>query len=425
MARAVPRTAHDSLNYVHHQTGADQRFRQDRPRRIRARARRLRRRRCCPPAAPRNCCATTGLQVTEVADYTGFPEMLDGRVKTLHPKIHGGILARRDLPAHMRRDEGCGHSDHRPGGRQSLSRSARRSPSRIARSRTRSKTSTSAARRWCAAPPRITSTSRWSPIRRTTRVLLKEMTSANGAVGAETRFRACAKGVFAHCRLRRRDQQLSDGTRQLAARRVEFPARLNLHFDLAQDAALRRESASERGVLPRSRSRARQPRQLLHSGRARNCHTTTSRDADAAWECVKTFDAACLRDRQARQSLRRRGWRESARSLQDKAFATDPTSAFGGIIAFNRDARCRNRAGGGAAVRRSADRARVCPMPQPRCSRRKGQRARARQCRWRRARNAYDIKRVGGGLLVQAPDGLNVTAPQLKVVTNASPPPAS
>src|SRR5688500_6546232 len=41
-----------------------------------------------------------GLAVTEVVDYTGFPEMLDGRVKTLHPKVHGGILARRDVPAH-------------------------------------------------------------------------------------------------------------------------------------------------------------------------------------------------------------------------------------------------------------------------------------------------------------------------------------
>ncbi|HJY06200.1 MAG TPA: hypothetical protein VJ323_07770, partial [Bryobacteraceae bacterium] len=42
-----------------------------------------------------------GLAVTEVGDYTGFPEMLDGRVKTLHPKIHAGILARKDLPEHM------------------------------------------------------------------------------------------------------------------------------------------------------------------------------------------------------------------------------------------------------------------------------------------------------------------------------------
>src|SRR5690606_36595093 len=41
-----------------------------------------------------------GLQVTEVSDYTGFPEMLDGRVKTLHPRVHAGILARRDLASH-------------------------------------------------------------------------------------------------------------------------------------------------------------------------------------------------------------------------------------------------------------------------------------------------------------------------------------
>ena len=45
--------------------------------------------------------AASGLPVTEVAEVTGFPEMLDGRVKTLHPRIHGGLLARRDVPEHM------------------------------------------------------------------------------------------------------------------------------------------------------------------------------------------------------------------------------------------------------------------------------------------------------------------------------------
>jgi phosphoribosylaminoimidazolecarboxamide formyltransferase/IMP cyclohydrolase len=45
--------------------------------------------------------ADAKIPVTEVSDYTGFPEMLDGRVKTLHPKVHGGLLARRDTPAHM------------------------------------------------------------------------------------------------------------------------------------------------------------------------------------------------------------------------------------------------------------------------------------------------------------------------------------
>src|SRR6188768_901074 len=46
--------------------------------------------------------ADAGLPVTEVAELTGFPEMLDGRVKTLHPKVHGGLLARRDLPEHLK-----------------------------------------------------------------------------------------------------------------------------------------------------------------------------------------------------------------------------------------------------------------------------------------------------------------------------------
>ena len=49
----------------------------------------------------RSCSPTPGIPVTQVSDYTGFPEMLDGRVKTLHPKIHGGLLGRRDLPAHI------------------------------------------------------------------------------------------------------------------------------------------------------------------------------------------------------------------------------------------------------------------------------------------------------------------------------------
>ena len=42
-----------------------------------------------------------GLKVTEVSDHTGFPELMDGRIKTLHPKIHGGLLCRRDLPEHL------------------------------------------------------------------------------------------------------------------------------------------------------------------------------------------------------------------------------------------------------------------------------------------------------------------------------------
>src|SRR5262245_4832634 len=52
--------------------------------------------------------AEAGVRVTEIGSYTGFPEMLDGRVKTLHPRVHAGILARRDVPAHVQALTGAG-----------------------------------------------------------------------------------------------------------------------------------------------------------------------------------------------------------------------------------------------------------------------------------------------------------------------------
>ena len=64
--------------------------------------------------------ADAGLPVTQVADLTGSPEILDGRVKTLHPTIHGGILARRDLASHQAELEVARHRDYRRGGRQPL-----------------------------------------------------------------------------------------------------------------------------------------------------------------------------------------------------------------------------------------------------------------------------------------------------------------
>jgi phosphoribosylaminoimidazolecarboxamide formyltransferase/IMP cyclohydrolase len=58
--------------------------------------------------------------VTDVADVTGFPEMMDGRVKTLHPKVHGGLLALRDDPDHVAAMEDPWHRRHRPAGREPL-----------------------------------------------------------------------------------------------------------------------------------------------------------------------------------------------------------------------------------------------------------------------------------------------------------------
>ena len=70
--------------------------------------------------------AEAGLPVVNVSDVTAFPEMLDGRVKTLHPAVHGGILARRHLPEDLAAIGGARHRAHRPRGREPLS--VRRAP---------------------------------------------------------------------------------------------------------------------------------------------------------------------------------------------------------------------------------------------------------------------------------------------------------
>ena len=76
------------------------RVRQDRPRRARRRASRATASSWSRPAAPRRRCASWASTVRDISDLTGFPEMMDGRVKTLHPKVHGGLLAVRDNPEH-------------------------------------------------------------------------------------------------------------------------------------------------------------------------------------------------------------------------------------------------------------------------------------------------------------------------------------
>ena len=140
--------------------------------------------------------ADAGLAGHRIGDYTGFPEMLDGRVKTLHPKVHGGILARRDVPAHAAAL--AAHGIPRSTSSSSTSiRFARPSRSAAARSTKRSRTSTSAARRWCAPRRRTRRTSASSSIRRTTRALLAELARTASALSDATRF-ALARKAFSH-----------------------------------------------------------------------------------------------------------------------------------------------------------------------------------------------------------------------------------
>jgi phosphoribosylaminoimidazolecarboxamide formyltransferase/IMP cyclohydrolase len=358
---------------------------------------------------------SAGLIVTEVADYTGFPEMLDGRVKTLHPKVHAGILARRDVAAHMnalkaaeilpidlvlvnlypfsetvaRRncalDEGIENIDI---GGPALLRSAAKNYQHVAV---------------------VTDPADYGP-------LLREMASAEGALGVETRFRLAQK-AFSHTAAY--DGAISNYLTALDAggNRTEFPARVNLQYDLVQrlrygenphqNAAFYRDLKPVPGSL--GEYVQQQGKELSYNNIA---------DADAAWECAKTFtEPACVIVKHANPCGVALG-ADPAEAYR-KAFATDPTSAFGGIVAFNREV----SAAAAEAVAQQFVEVVIAPgiAEEARAVFAHKGGIRVLSVPLAAGTNAYDFKRVGGGLLVQTPDSMNIGAEQLRTVTKVRP----
>lgn len=358
-----------------------------------------------------------GLAVTEVADYTGFPEMLDGRVKTLHPKIHGGILARRDLPDHLSTLEQHGiptidlvcvnlypfcETVAKPGvalaeaienidiGGPAMLRSSAKNYHGVA----------------------VVTDPEDYP------ALLAEMSANGGALSLATRF-GLAKKAFVHTArydgaianwltsLDENDQpQLFSQQLQLAFDRVET---LRYGENPHQQAAFYRDPIALAGSI--ANYRQLQGKELSYNNIA---------DADAAWECVKTFDTpACVIIKHANPC----GAAVDANlvAAYEKAFQTDSTSAFGGIIAFNRQV---------DAVIVEAMNARkhfveVLLAPSYTDDARQmlasKQNLRVLELPLARSYHALEMKRVGGGLLVQTPDRFNIQAGDLRVVTQRAP----
>ncbi|MFM8462953.1 MAG: bifunctional phosphoribosylaminoimidazolecarboxamide formyltransferase/IMP cyclohydrolase [Burkholderiaceae bacterium] len=359
-----------------------------------------------------------GLTVTEVADYTGFPEMLDGRVKTLHPKIHGGILARRDMPQHMdalaqhgiptidmvvvnlypfqqtvAKDD-CSLTDAIEnidiGGPAMLRSSAKNHKDVVV----------------------VCDPSDYQRV-------LDEMQANSGKVSANTRFDLAVK-VFAHTA--QYDGAITNYLSSLGAdkqhqTRASYPSTLNLQFDKLQDmrygenphqsAAFYRDVNAIDGAL--ANYRQLQGKELSYNNIA---------DADAAWECVKTLDApACVIVKHANPCGVAVG--ADALNAYTKAFKTDPTSAFGGIIGFN----C---ALDGAAAEAVAQQfVEVLIAPEFSEAARKvfesKQNVRLLEIPLGAALNQFDMKRVGGGLLLQSADAKNVQADELTIVSKKQP----
>ena len=366
--------------------------------------------------------ADAGLPVKEVAEVTGFPEMLDGRVKTLHPNIHGGLLARRDVPSHMAAlaEHGIGTIDLLVVNLYPFAQATARADCTLddaienidiggpAMLR-------AAAKNWQdvavvidpADYPRV----------------LAELKS--GAIGRDTKFRLAAK-VYAHTAAY--DGMIASYLTALPAgaeaatgsvpERIEFPAVLSLQLRKTQDMRYG-ENPHQGAAFYRDADPA--PGTLAHWAQLQGKELSYNNiaDADAAWECVKTFaDApACVIVKHANPCGVAIG--ESPADAYAKAFKTDPTSAFGGIIAFNRPL---DQAAAELVSRQFVE-VLIAPAiaPQARAVFAGKPNVRLLEVPVSGVTNRFDFKRVGGGLLVQTADSLNVSRDALRLVTKAAP----
>lgn len=356
-----------------------------------------------------------GVAVIEVGDYTGFQEMLDGRVKTLHPKIHAGILARRDMPEHMAalKQATIPTIELVVVNLYPFSQTVAKSDCSLAEAIENidigGPTMVRAAAKNHQHVAVVTDPDDYAP-------LLAEMRSNDGTVGQTFRFQLAQK-AFSHTAAY--DSAISNYLTAVDSdgQHKDFPERLNLNFGLAQDlrygenphqqAAFYRDLVSAPGGL--ASYRQVQGKELSYNNIA---------DADAAWECVKTLDlSACVIIKHANPC----GVAVATTPLAayQLALATDPTSAFGGIIAFNR---ILDGATAEAVIKQFVEVV-IAPEVTDEAKQILAQKTNVRVLTLplQAGGNALDFKRVGGGLLVQTPDNLNVTSAQLKVVSKTQP----
>ena len=362
--------------------------------------------------------AQAGLTVTEVSDHTGFPEMLDGRVKTLHPKVHGGLLARRDLPAHMSAIE-----QHRiepidllvvnlyPFA-QTIANPDCTFDDAIENIDIGGPTMLRAAAKNHAGVAVVVDPDDYAPV--------LQQIAATGTVDASTRF-TLARKVFEHTA--QYDGAIANYLGSLPLQpphsepREQYPATFTQQWQRVQtlrygenphqSAAFYRDNQAAAGSL--AHWRQLQGKELLYNNIA---------DADAAWECVKSFEEpACVIVKHANPCGV--AVASNAGQAYAAAFATDPTSAFGGIIAFNCEL-------DGDAAREIAKQFVEVVLAPSFCEQAKAvfaskQNVRLLQVPLAHESNRFDLKRVGGGLLVQAPDEHRIDPAQLRVVTRLQP----
>ena len=357
--------------------------------------------------------ADNHIPVTEVSDYTGFPEMMDGRVKTLHPKVHGGILGRRGIDDEIMLSNGINPIDmvivNLYPFEQTIANPNCDFETAIENIDIGGPTMIRAAAKNHADVAIVVHPGDYQSI-------LTELKQADNNLSANTRFQLALKS-FEHTA--RYDTAIATYLGSLNGN--TFPETLNLQFyrnqtmrygeNPHQNAAFYREKAPDSGTI--AAAVQLQGKELSYNNIA---------DADAALECVKAFNdkPTCVIVKHANPCGVAEA--DSLLSAYDLAYATDPTSAFGGIIAFNRELDAETAA---AIINRQFVEVIIAPSltTEAQTILAEKQNVRVLNCgAWDNHKSpALDFKRVAGGLLVQDKDLGEITLDDIKVVSQRIP----
>ncbi len=274
--------------------------------------------------------AEAGVRVTEVSDYTGFPEMMDGRLKTLHPKIHGGLLGRRGTDDAVMAAHGIAPIDlvvvNLYPFEQTVAREGCTLAEAIENIDIGGPAMLRAAAKNHAAVAVVVDAADYEP-------LLAELREHGGALTGATRFRLAVK-TFEHTA--RYDGAIANhlGRVRPDGSLADFPRTFNSQF--VQKQVMRYgENPHQKAAfyVEHAPAEASVATAVQLQGKALSYNNIA--DTDAALECVKQFDdgPACVIVKHANPCGVARG--ASLLEAYDRAHATDPESAFGGIIAFN------------------------------------------------------------------------------------------
>ena len=364
--------------------------------------------------------ADNDVPVIEVSDYTGFPEMMDGRVKTLHPKIHGGILARRgtddavmeqhNIPpidliivnlypfATTIAKDDCSFEDAIENidiGGPTMVRASAKNHAHVAI---------------------VVNPSDYATVE-------QELEKNNGSISAQTRFKLATKafehtagydGMIANYLGKIVESGHHDRNDELA----DFPSTFNTQFKLAQTTRYG-ENSHQKGAFYVEENQQGASISTAKQLQGKELSYNNIADTDAALECVKQFtdEPACVIVKHANPC----GVATGANLLEayQRAFSTDPESAFGGIIAFNQEL---DETTAQAIIEKQFVEVIIAPSVSAGANQAVSAKANVRllECgAFVEEAPRLDYKRVNGGLLVQDAD--TKLYDELKVVTKRAP----